>query len=396
MLLLGFIMSCVMLTPGIRSKLEKVPRLCSTVGSEECDKLVGYLAVYRVCFAMASFFFLMGIITFKVKSSRDPRASFQNGFWAIKFLIFAGLVVAAFFIPKGDFSQAWMYVGMTGGFLFILIQLVLLVDFAYNWSGRWIENYEETGNKRWFVALAVATGFLYTAAIAITICCYIFYTHESGCSLNKFFISFNLILCVIVSIMTVHPRIQEAQPTSGLLQAGVISAYSMYLTWSAMSNEPDSNCNPSGSLTNSFTPGFDSQTVLSAVMLFCTVVYSCLRTSANRNLSIQSDDGLDDVLIHDGDNNDGEVEYKGQKVYDNESSEVAYNYSFFHFTFFLASLYIMMMLTNWYSPKGSDFKTLTSSMATVWVKMASSWACFAIFVWTLIAPVLLPDRDFFQ
>lgn len=45
--------------------------------------------------------------------------------------------------------------------------------------------------------------------------------------------------------MTVHPRIQEAQPTSGLLQAGVISAYSMYLTWSAMSNEPDSNCNPS-------------------------------------------------------------------------------------------------------------------------------------------------------
>lgn len=313
--------------------------------------------------------------------------------------MFIGLLVGAFYIPKGHFSETWMYVGMCGGFLFILIQLVLLIDFAYNWSGRWIGNYEETGNKRWFVALLACTIFLYIGALAITVLAYIFYTHKSGCALNKFFISFNLIMCIIISVMTIHPRIQESQPSSGLLQAAVISAYSMYLTWSAMSNEPDAKCNPVGAsiLSSDVGNGFNGQTVLAAIMLFVTVAYSCIRTSGSSGLSIQADndDEMEDVLIAGDDGNvKKEVEFKGQRVYDNEEGQVAYNYSFFHFTFFLASLYIMMMLTNWYSPEGSDFQTLTSNMATVWVKMASSWACFIIFIWTLIAPIIFPDRDF--
>lgn len=49
-----------------------------------------------------------------------------------------------------------------------------------------------------------------------------------------------------------------------------------------------------------------------------------------------------------------------------------------------------------FSPKGSNVETLTSNMATVWVKMASSWACFLIFTWTLIAPMMFPDREFFS
>ena len=35
------------------------------------------------------------------------------------------------------FHLAWMYIGMVGGYLFILLQLILLIDFAYNWSESW-------------------------------------------------------------------------------------------------------------------------------------------------------------------------------------------------------------------------------------------------------------------
>lgn len=41
---------------------------------------MGYLAVYRLCFALSAFFFLMALIMIGVKTSKDPRAGIQNGF----------------------------------------------------------------------------------------------------------------------------------------------------------------------------------------------------------------------------------------------------------------------------------------------------------------------------
>lgn len=69
-----------MLAPGIRVKVGEIPHLCTTINTEyECDHLVGYLAVYRVCLGMAMFFFLMTLIMLKVRTSKDGRAKFQNG-----------------------------------------------------------------------------------------------------------------------------------------------------------------------------------------------------------------------------------------------------------------------------------------------------------------------------
>ena len=77
----------------------------------------------------------------RVRTSRDPRAPIQNGFWGIKFiLIFVGWI-AAFFIPHGSFGPVMMWFGMIGGMAFILVQLVLIVDFAHTWAETWQENY---------------------------------------------------------------------------------------------------------------------------------------------------------------------------------------------------------------------------------------------------------------
>lgn len=417
MMLLGTIVACIMLSPGLQSALEKVP-FCEGEGAQssitdpvaksvqlDCSGIVGYLAVYRLCFAMSLFFFVMALLMVGVKTSKDPRAAIQNGFWGIKYLVLIGAIIGAFFIPHGNFGQVWMYFGMIGGFLFILIQLVLIIDFAHSWAEAWVDKYEETESKGWYCALLSFTFFNYALAITAVVLFYVFYTTTESCGLHKFFISFNLILCVLVSILSILPKVQDSQPRSGLLQASVITLYTMYLTWSAMTNAPQKNCKPDwdaiidngGKVTPTdgpvtHEPAFDGESIASLIIWFCCVLYSSMRTASNSQASKLT--MSDKVLLKDDSSASGDPEAgDGHHVWDNEEDSVAYSWSFFHIMFGLATLYVMMTLTNWFTPN-SDLTTLSSNVAAVWVKIVSSWICLALYCWTLVAPIILSNRTF--
>jgi len=81
---------------------------------------------------------------------------------------------------------------------------------------------------------------------------------------------------------------------------------------------------------------------------------------------------------------------------DNPDDLVAYNYSRFHAIFGLGALYIAMLMTDWrtvYNPGSEDIAQVDSGEAAVWVKVVSSWLCVGLYIWTLVGPVLFPDRD---
>ncbi|PBC26431.1 serine incorporator [Apis cerana cerana] len=409
LLMLGTIAACITLAPGLQDALKKVP-FCSNSSNYvvskftvDCESAVGYLAVYRICFIIALYFFLMSIIMIRVRSSRDPRAPIQNGFWAIKYLLIIGGIIGAFFIPEKSFGTTWMYFGMIGGFLFIIIQLILIVDFAHSWADAWVGNYEETESKGWYAALLGATLFNYIVSITGIVLLFIYFTHANSCDLNKFFISFNLILCVIASIISTLPNVQEYNPRSGLLQSSVVSLYVVYLTWSGISNSPDHECNPGfleiilNDADSRNRVAFDKESIIGLIIWFSCVLYSSLRTASKSSKITMSenilvkDNGADYTPVE-GRNADSETGNEA-KVWDNEEDSVAYNWSFFHLMFALATLYVMMTLTNWYQPN-SNLDTLNANTASMWVKIISSWMCLGLYIWSLIAPAVLKNRDF--
>uniref|UniRef100_A0A665UTS7 Serine incorporator 2-like n=1 Tax=Echeneis naucrates TaxID=173247 RepID=A0A665UTS7_ECHNA len=396
-LLLGTLVSVIMILPGMETELRKIPGFCqggTTIPGIEnqanCDVLVGYKSVYRMCFAMTCFFFLFAAIMIQVRSSKDPRAPIQNGFWFFKFLILVGITVGAFFIPDGTFHTVWFYFGLVGSFIFIVIQLILLIDFAHSWNKSWVEKAENGDNKCWFAGLLSFTFLHYALAITAVVLFYIYYTQPDDCTEHKVFISLNLIFCIIVSIVSILPKIQEAQPHSGLLQASLISLYTMYVTWSAMTNNPNRKCNPSLlSLVSNISTTCQS---VSKSFFHSSLLLSILKKKKKTNnktaalcLSIRSSSNTQVNKLM-------QTEENGRAL-DNEEEGVTYSYSFFHFHLCLASLYIMMTLTNWYLPDTST-QAMQSSMPAVWVKMSSSWLGLGLYLWTLIAPFIFPDRDF--
>lgn len=153
-------------------------------------------------------------------------------------------------------------------------QMMLLVDFAHAWNESWVAKAEE-GSKCYKWGLLTVSVSLFLVSITATILMYVFYakgTVGDSCGLSKFFITFNMLMGAATTIASINGKVQEHTPTSGILQAGVIFAYTTYLTWSAVSGVTGPCSSAVGSSTAS--------TVIGAMLTFLAVAYSSLRTSS--------------------------------------------------------------------------------------------------------------------
>lgn len=64
-----------------------------------------------------------------------------------------------------------------------------------------------------FTALLSVTTVNYLLSLVSLIMFYIYYTHSDGCTENKVFISINMLLCIVASVLSVLPQIQvQDQP----------------------------------------------------------------------------------------------------------------------------------------------------------------------------------------
>ncbi|ESK93006.1 membrane protein [Moniliophthora roreri MCA 2997] len=406
------------------------------------DKCYGVLAVHRICFALTLLHAILSIALIGVKDTKDKRAAIQNGWWGPKVLLWLVLIVVSFFIPNGFFMFWGNYVALIGATLFILLGLVLLVDFAHSWSEICLEKWENSDSNLWQWILIGSTASMYIFTIVLTGILYGFFA-GSGCTLNKFFISFNLVLCIIITIMCVHPVVQEYNPRSGLAQSGMVAAYCTYLIVSALTNHTheNSSCNP---LRNGSTGAAGTRTttvVLGAIFTFLAIAYSTTRAATQsralvgkRKPGVQLD-GADHLEAHaelgvvntqpsrmespryqallaaveagaipasalNEEEEEEEEEVVGE-ARDDERSGTRYNYAWFHVIFAMAAMYVGALLTdaNIVSKKPIDGAIdsnnnvyIGQSEVAMWMRVVSSWICILLYMWSLVAPVIMPDR----
>nr|XP_020737099.1 serine incorporator 4 [Odocoileus virginianus texanus] len=231
---------------------------------------------------------------------------------------------------------------------------------------------------------------------------YVAASHSSCCS-----------WCLLLPLLI--PGTRTEQPRSGLLQASIISCYIMYLTFSALSSRPPESvilqgqnhtlCLPGLSKMESHTPD-TSLAMMSAGIMYACVLFACNEASYLAEVfgplwivkvysyefqkpslcfccpeTVEPEEGPSSVAARPADQETSPAPPV-------QVQQLSYSYSAFHFVFFLASLYVMVTLTNWFSYEGAELeKTFTTgSWATFWVKVASCWACVLLYLGLLLAP----------
>ncbi|KAH6635184.1 serine incorporator/TMS membrane protein [Chaetomium sp. MPI-SDFR-AT-0129] len=436
-LLINSILSWIMLT---KWAIEKLQHLMLDYVKIKCGdgNCYGWLAVHRINFALGIFHLVLAALMLGVQSSKNPRAAIQNGYWGPKIIAWLGLIVLTFFIPD-PFFQFWgNYVSLVCAMLFLILGLILLVDLAHNWAEYCLTQIEDSESKTWRVILIGSTLGMFLGSIAMTIIQYIFFA-SGGCSMNQAVITVNLLLWIAISVISVHPTVQEHNPKAGLAQAAMVAVYCTYLTMSAVSMEPDETedhrCNPliHGQGTRTTT------IVVGAIVTMLTVAYTTTRAAtqslgmgANRSGQIRLSDAegdyehdlvtqqpsarkqmraealrraveegslpADALLSDDSDDDSVHGGGSGSRE-DDERSSTQYSYAMFHIIFFLATAWVATLLTmDWDDDRrrDDDFATVGRTLWASWVKIVSSWVCYAMYTWTLIAPVLLPERFEFE
>lgn len=293
-----------------------------------------------------------------------------------------------------------------GGALFIFFQQIVIIDVSHNWNESWVEksnqaeSEEPNAGQKWLYAILASCVILFIASIGLLI-----YTilEFSGCSANNVFISITVLLVLLVLAA------QLSGEEGSLLSSACVAAWASYLCYAAVSKNPNQSCNPhSGELS-----------ILSIVLGIGITIVSLLWTgwsyTAEEKLSSRNDEDEIPSAKNDAPKEEDEkgalggivtgredysaMEDGTKKKTESEPEEPHQTAPGMTWRLNVAlaviSCWAAMVLTHWGEVQ-ADGKSANPNVGNVsmWMIIASQWLALALYLWTLVAPRLFPDREF--
>ncbi len=371
---------------------------CTSNENNDCSDTQITFSIYRVSFGLAIFHLILACIMIKIYNEEDKRMIIQDGWWGVKIIVLIILTIISFWIPN-EFFIIYSWIAFIGSIIFIIIQIILLIDFAHNLVESWVGKMEESENEYyicyfeckernfWMILLFGSTFLLYLAFLIGTIFLFLKFGSRD-CPLNQIFISINTIISFFLTIISMHPKIKESNQYSSPLQSGIVIAYNTYLLWSAMLNQPDQNCNRYSHVQ---TDKFSEIVIIGVIFTMIAIVYSTVTTSLK--ISLNNDEESQDLILK-SINKELLVEEEPEEF--TSVKKISYNVLIFHIVYALGATYLAMLMSDWRLISGSEsssYSTINTGIGAMWMKVATTWLSSMIYIWTLLAPILLEDEN---
>jgi len=395
--------------------LKKIPWIVRSMGANPSHALYGNQAVYRICCGAFAFFGIMSLCLIGVKSRSDRRdKKLHHGSWVVKTLLFIVFLALPFFLPDGGI-EGFVWLARFGSGLFLVIQFAIYLDFAFVWNESWVAK----DSNVYYGALLAITLLCHACSIVLVVFMFRWFKPDGDeCSRNTFIIVMTIILSFGLSALSLHPNVRPGC----VFPSALIGVYCTYLGFSALTSLPKSDtCNGYPTSPN------QAYTVVGLVLTAISVVYSALRAGSSKSIIELEESSETTPLISDkteeektdaaedveakGDEAEKEKEKEEKDEEDEqetpENKAPSYNYAFFHLTFALAAMYVAMLMTGWgemngsgdsgSAPAPSEYDSqyeIDVGYTSMWIKVGSQWLVALLYIWSLIAPLVFPDREF--
>lgn len=286
--------------------------------------------------------------------------------------------------------------------LFLVVQILLLIDFGYR-CNEWLVEMDEKSESEspcwnWKMAILAGAFALYSCSIAMWVLESNFFgklqplsggampPQDASCAPQQAIISLTIIVTIALSIVSCT----KIAPHGTLLTSAVVTIYASYLCYSALASHPDPSCNPwadrkDGSVTDLLV-GF----IVFAISMASTAW--SLTGSKEAFIGKASGNDLTASLETGGSSSDATPSPND----DDEEAVGPESWWYYHLMMVVCSFYMAMLLTDWSTQSVDQHAGAHSvSILSFWVKILSQWVCLAMYAWTLLAPYLLRNvRDF--